>query len=299
MTKALSPTASFPWLALGAMLLGATGIAFAPILVRLSEVGPTATAFWRCFLAIPLIWLLLYAQERRTSSIMGGEGRKALWLAGAFFAIDLSLWHTSILWTSVANATLLANLAPFFTAGLSVLIFRVKLGRATVLALMCAAFGVLLLTSRNVSLGGERLAGDMLGVATALAYASYMLAVQKARRGASAMRVNLYTSTVATLCLAGVMLVLGEDIWPDSLVGWLPLLALAAISQVAGQGLIVYAFAHLPVTFGALSLLLQPVLAALAAWALFGEAMAGIEILGGAIVLMAILIARLDVKKGG
>jgi drug/metabolite transporter (DMT)-like permease len=78
---------------------------------------------------------------------------------------------------------------------------------------------------------------------------------------------------------------------------WLPLFALAAISQVARQGLIVCAFAHLPTTFGALNLLLQPMLAALVAWALFGEAIVNVEILGGIIVLTAVLIARLDVKK--
>ncbi|MDJ0891497.1 MAG: EamA/RhaT family transporter, partial [Gammaproteobacteria bacterium] len=39
--------------ALPILLVGAAAIAFAPVFVRLSELGPTATAFHRLFLALP------------------------------------------------------------------------------------------------------------------------------------------------------------------------------------------------------------------------------------------------------
>jgi hypothetical protein len=45
-------------LALAALLAGATCIALSPIWVRLADVGPTASAFWRVALAVPLLWLL-------------------------------------------------------------------------------------------------------------------------------------------------------------------------------------------------------------------------------------------------
>jgi len=289
---------SLPLLALGAMLLGATAIALAPILVRLSDVGPTATAFWRCALAVPLVWALLVFQHKGIPRFELKKGhRKALIIAGAFFAADLSFWHVSILWTSVANATLLANLAPFFVAAYIFLFRRQSLGTATWMALGCAAIGIALLTSQNVQLGGTRLRGDVLGIITAACYAGYMISVANARVFAGAMHVNLYTSAVSALFLAIIMLVMGEQVLPVELDGWWALIALALVSQVLGQGLIVYAFAHLPITFGALSLLLQPVLAAAIAWVLFGEYMAPIEIIGGAVVLAAILIARLSKPK--
>ena len=42
-----------------ALIAGAVAIAFAPIFVRLSDLGPTATAFWRVALAAPvlLVWM--------------------------------------------------------------------------------------------------------------------------------------------------------------------------------------------------------------------------------------------------
>jgi len=47
---------------------------------------------------------------------LGGRTLLGLALAGVFFAGDLALWHWSIGVTSVANSTLLVNLAPVFVA---------------------------------------------------------------------------------------------------------------------------------------------------------------------------------------
>jgi drug/metabolite transporter (DMT)-like permease len=61
---------------------------------------------------------------------------------------------------------------------------------------------------------------------------------------------------------------------------------------VLGQGLIAYAFAHLPASLSSVSLLIQPVVAALAAWAIFGEAIGAAQFAGGAIVLAGIWVAK-------
>ena len=87
-------------LALAALLLGAAAIAFAPILVRLSDTSPGASAFWRMALASPPLWLWVYASERNVAP-SGGAQWKLLILAGLFFAADLGAWHWSILFTSV------------------------------------------------------------------------------------------------------------------------------------------------------------------------------------------------------
>ena len=71
MTEALAPTARperGARIAFAILLLGAAGIAFAPIFVRLSEVGPTATAFWRVCLAVPVLWLWMSVDDRRSDT---------------------------------------------------------------------------------------------------------------------------------------------------------------------------------------------------------------------------------------
>src|SRR5688572_17363481 len=99
--------------ALGALLLGAVCIALSPIFVRLSEAGPTATAFWRVALAVPALWLFCFF--RTGTEPRRYKGRWPLLAAAGFaFAGDLGFWHLSLQFTSVANSTLLANLASIF-----------------------------------------------------------------------------------------------------------------------------------------------------------------------------------------
>ena len=70
------------------------------------------------------------------------------------------------------------------------------------------------------------------------------------------------------------------------------LIGLALISQVAGQSLIAYAMAHLPATFSSVGLLFQPVMAAVFAWILLGEAVGALQFAGGITVLVGIRIVH-------
>ena len=69
-------------------------------------------------------------------------------------------------------------------------------------------------------------------------------------------------------------------------------MALALVTQILGQGLIAYAFAHLPASLSSVSLLIQPVVATVAAWAIFGEPIGVVQVLGGAIVLAGIWVSK-------
>ncbi len=101
-------------LALAALFAGATAIATSALFVKVSETGPVATAFWRVFLALPFLWIWAMAENRRTHFTAFARDYRLLVAAGLFFAGDLAVWHWSIVLTSVANATLLSNLAPIF-----------------------------------------------------------------------------------------------------------------------------------------------------------------------------------------
>ena len=102
-----------PARALLALFAGASAIGLAPIFVRLSELGPVATAFYRLLLALPVLGVWLLFENRRATTVPRAD-RKLLLAAGLFFAADLAVWHWSIRFTTVANATLLANSAPLF-----------------------------------------------------------------------------------------------------------------------------------------------------------------------------------------
>ena len=278
-----------------ALLAGAAGIALAPIFVRLSETGPLATAFWRTALAVPFLAAampLLPAENARSRRPRNRRSLAGFALAGALFAGDLGCWHLSIVYTSVANATLLANLAPVFVTLFSFLFFGTRFSRRFLAGLVLAVAGSALLMEDSAGLGGRHLLGDVLGVVTALFYGGYFLAIARLRSSYGAATVIALATPFTALCLVPVVLLAGEGWLPHSLYGWSVLFGVALVSQCLGQGLIAYAFAHLPPAFGAVSLLLQPVLAALFAWLLFGEAVGGLQGAGMALVLVGVIAAR-------
>ena len=271
--------------ALVALFFGATCIALSPIFVRLSEAGPTATAFWRVALAVPILWLFFRPPLR---------GPKLLFLAaGLAFAGDLAFWHTSIQLTSVANSTLLANLASIFVTLAAWLFWRERPRPLFLVSLALALGGVALLVHASLDFSRTALFGDALGVVTAMFYAGYILAVKGLRdRGAATLQVMALTSTLTALFLFPVALASGEQMLPTSASGWWILIGLALVSHAAGQGLIAYALAHLPAPFSSVGLLLQPVVAAFFAWVLLSEPLVALQIAGGLVVLAAIWLAR-------
>lgn len=281
-----------------ALLAGAVAIAASPLFVKVSETGPIATAFWRVALALPVLWTWSVLRGEHAASF--AAHRRLMIATGLLFAGDLAVWHWSIVLTSVANATLLANLAPIFVT-LGVWLWYRRRPSGLFLAGMAVALaGVAVLLGGDFRLAGRALAGDCLGVVTALFYGGYQLAVSRARSRASTASIMAWSGLVTACVLLPLALASDEQVLPVSGGGWLKLIGLALISQAAGQSLIAYAMAHLPATFSSVGLLLQPVVAALFAWALLGETLGPAALAGGVAVLAGIAVAhRAEVRSPG
>jgi drug/metabolite transporter (DMT)-like permease len=274
------------------LLAGGCCIAFAPILVRLSDTGPVASAFWRTAIAAPLLWLFAFRAGPRDRAVEKAH-RLSLVAAGLFFAGDLGVWHWSIVWTSVANSTLLANLAPIFVTLAGWLLWRQAVTRVFLVGMIVAIAGMFVLVGPNFGIGGTRLLGDALGALTGAFYAGYMLAIKFARdAGASTPRLMAWSTTITAVVLLPVAYLSPQPMLPAAMAGWWVLIGLAIVSQILGQGLIAYAFAHLPASLSSVSLLIQPVMAAIFAWIIFGEAIGPVQFVGGAVVLAGIWLAR-------
>jgi drug/metabolite transporter (DMT)-like permease len=281
--------------ALFALCSGAVAIAFAPIFVRLSHVGPSATAFWRLTLALPAFWLWMILERQGGDPFrrpLSSADYLRLSVAGLFFAGDLAVWHWSIRFTSVANATLLANFAPIFVALGGWVFFAQSVGLTFLLGMSTALIGTTLMVGTSWHVSVHHLWGDALGLITALFYAGYILSVKRLRGDFSAATIMAWGGAVTSAALLPVALFSGEHLLPSSSLGWRPLIGLALISQVGGQGLIAYALAHLPAAFSSLTLLLEPVMATVFAWLILDEAIGPLQALGGVLVLIGIFVAR-------
>ncbi|MBX3662179.1 MAG: DMT family transporter [Burkholderiales bacterium] len=245
------------------------------------------------FLALPLLWLWTLASEgmvRQRSHFRAHRGR--LFAVGAFFAGDLAVWHWSILLTSIANTTLLANLAPIFVTMAAWLLWGQLPRKLFVAGLAAAMAGTLLLIGASFGQGGAALLGDGLGVITAMFYAAYQIAVTRLRAYMPTASLMAWSSTVMALLLLPLAWLSGDQLLPDSGAGWMKLIGIALCAQVIGQSLIAWAMAHLPAVFSSVGLLLQPVMATLFAWLLLGETLGALQFAGAALVLTGIALAR-------
>ena len=279
-----------------ALLVGAAAIGLGPILVRLSEVGPCATAWWRMAFALPVFALWRHLELRPPAGPQTPTPRGGLLLAGAFFAIDLSLFHWGIVLTTVTNSTLLSNLAPVFVTLAAWRWFGARIGASAVGALVVALVGaVLLVLGRGHAdrVGSSPLLGDGLSFLAAFAYAAYQLTVNRVRQRATTAEFMWWSSLSCAVIIGTIALISGERLLPSTAHGWLVVIGLALVAQVIGQGLITWALKHLPQAFSTVALLFQPLVAATIAWPLFGEALTPLQGLGAAILIAGVLWSRL------
>lgn len=275
------------------ILIGGTIIGLAPILARISEVGPLATAGWRMlFAALALLpfWLMARRTQRPTERRGGGANPLFAVLAGVFFAIDIGFFHTSLTMTSVAHATLIVNLAPVVALGAGFLLFGERLGGWKLAGMVLSLGGAFVMTSGRADVGGT-LEGNALAFVGMFGYAAYLIAVKQARQGSGVLAVMLASSAVSAALLFGAAAISGEAIWPQSASAWAIVLVLGLVIHAFGQGLVTVGMRDTAVGLASILLLMQPVCAGIVAWFAFGETLGALEVAGAAAVLAGIAMA--------
>ena len=273
-------------LAFIAMVSGNTILSLGPWMVRLAQVGPAASAFWRVALAIPLLLLITSGSGQRLPR--DPKLLAVLTIGGVFFALDLAAWHAGILMTKLANAALFGNAASFFFMAYGFITLRRLPNSQQWVSILLAMMGVGLLLGRSYELSPRYVMGDLLSVLAGLMYTGYLIAIERVR---GQLR-SWPALTVATIGALLPMLLIA--LWEGPIIPghWMPLILLAIGSQVIGQGLMVYAIGNLsPVVIG-LGLLMQPVIAAFIGWMRYGEQLDGLDIIGMIFVGMALLMVR-------
>ncbi len=273
-----------------ALVAGAVAMGVSPIFVRLADVGPYASAFWRVTLALPLLWAWVRVSD-------GGErpsqrSSRATILAGLAFAGDLFFWHLSIVHTSVANATFFATTAPIWVVLFGWLLLRQRVTAEVLAGLGLCLIGGAALLAQSFEVRPAGALGDLFGIATGVFFGLYFLAVQQARKTTSAARLSFEATLITAAILFVVAFAAEPTILPHSARGVAALLAMAWISHSGGQGLLSVALGRLPAAFSSLVIFLEAIAAAGFAWAILGEPVTLVQALGGLAILIGIFVAR-------
>lgn len=271
-----------------ALLGGNAALALGPLWVRLADSGPVAAGFWRLLLAIPVFVVLARMNGQR----LLGHSRMAIVAilgAGLFFSLDLASWHLGIERTRLGNATLFGNSGSILLVAVGLIALRRAPRVLEWAAFGAAILGSAILLGRSLELGQVTLVGDLLCLLAGFLYTFYILLAQRARVDLGGWTVLVYASLAGLPVLLAGSLLLGEPFWPSN---WTPIVALALTSQVIGQGLLVYALRHFSAFIVGLALMMQPALAVVVGWSMFGEVLSPLDFLGMALVGAGLVLAR-------
>lgn len=275
-------------LPLVALFVANVALAFGPWFVRMSDLGPVAAAFWRIALAAPVLFaasMVLRQQPIRRAHGLWG----VLALAGLAFAADLGTWHVGIHHTQLANATLFGNVATLIFPIYGFVVARSWPTRVQGAALAMAAVGGGLLMGRSAQLSPDNLVGDLLCLAAGVMYAGYFVVMLQVRERMPPLPALALSSLFSTLPLLVAAMLLGEGLWPAN---WTPLVMMALVSQVIGQGLMIYALGHLTPLIVGIALLTQPIVAGAIGWFAYDERLGTADIAGAVLVGLALVLVR-------
>lgn len=258
------------------------------IFVKMSELPPINTGFYRVLLSLPLFLPFLGKKVLQVSK----KDLLLIFLAGVFLAGDLILWNISFFYTSVANANLLANLVPLIIIPVSFFIYKERMSKKFFLGASISILGVIVLVSGKASFTSSSFYGDMLAFVTCIFYALFLLTVYKVRERVST-SIIMFISGIGAAVTIFIAMLFTEGIHiPSTTSAWLPLIALAIFSQILGQGLLSFCLGKVRASLSSILVLSQPIIAALYALAIFGEKITKIEVIGILITLIGVFVVK-------
>ncbi len=286
------------------VILGGAQIAVgaAAIFARwaLGAADPLAVSAAR--LAIAAVLLLAAALFMRSKQGARKPTRREntiLAFAGCALAIHFATWIWSLEYTTVAISTLIVCSTPIWTALYDALILKRPLSRLATIAFATGIVGMAMVVGFDTTappVVGHQFLGAALAFVGSLGIGAYFILVREVREALDTRAIVTRTYTSAAVVLVVAAAIAHQPPPPlHATVAWSGILAMALVSQLLGHTALNAALRWFSPSAIAFATLLEPIIAALLALALFGEAVAPLSLAGGVILLVSIgIVLRED-----
>jgi drug/metabolite transporter (DMT)-like permease len=275
----------------GLLAIGIAGLSMAGVLYKLASAPTIAVVAYRMLFAVlmmaPLAWLSRGSANALRRAPIARADTLAAVLAGALFALDVTLWASSLRFTSVPSAALLVSMDPIFVAIFAALIFGERPTWPMIAGMAIAAGGAAVITVGDFRISGRALFGDALALSAAFAETGYLLLGRHVRQRVDTLRYVVIVYSVCAVCvwLALVVLRVPASISGHDLV---VCAALALFATVLGHTLVSRSLGVMPAAVVAISFLSQPIMTAFFAYLVLHELVAPLTAIGGTIALVGI-----------
>jgi drug/metabolite transporter (DMT)-like permease len=264
--------------------------------VAIKAVGSSGlvTALYRLWFAIPLLWISALLPQVR--STLDRRWLRGSVVGGSLFAVHQVLYFSGLKLTTVTNMNIIGALQPVLVLWVAGPLFGEHTSRSSALWSAAALAGTALVVAGARAAPTWSAVGDAVAVLNLFAFTAYFLASKRVRATTGAWAYVVGMTTISGLVMLFICLATGQDLGSPRGFEWLVILAIAIFPGTLGHVLMNWAHAHVSAFSISMLLLGVPVVAAAGAALVLGEHITGLQILGGAVVLIAIanVVLRMD-----
>ena len=275
-----------------AILWGTVGVVVQNIYIQ-SATNPLSIGFFRLGISVPLLFLACFGIKGRQMFQIAKRDLALMVLGGIAIAFSQVCYFASIGYIGVAAATLISLCtAPIGVALLASLLLRERFTLAILSALILAVGGTVLLVevqTSQINLQSQTVLGIFFALSSALGTASFNLCSRVLARHnhpLQSLTVGMFAGAIFLFVIASISGLAIEY----SFISWMSLLYLGTVTTALGYLLYFSGMRHTPATVASIATLLEPLTATVLAWWLLGEKLSKSVIMGGILLLMAIVI---------
>ncbi len=280
------------------LVVGVLAMSCSGIVIKLTRAPSPIIAFYRMSITAVILTPGLISQTKKHDGVQDVDERKYWFLplaTGLVNAGDYVLGTMGLKGTSIANNSIIGNLAPVWVGLATVFIFKKKLSAKYWFGMALALFGSILVIGNNFyTLNFHFNFGDLCSAASSLFYASYFVLTEKGRAHFPVTRffpLMLY-STCFWLLLLNI--ILGNPFTGYDVQTWLYFLFSAIVCQLIGQYAISAALGYISSGVVSITMLLHPILMTILAYPILGEKVVAIQLIGGLITLIGVIFVNLE-----
>ncbi len=252
----------------------------------ITELGTFAVVFWRMWIYAVIV--ILFLKVRGTP--LRKESLRISWKGGVSLGADIMLFFSALRLTTVANATVIGSCQPLIMLFIAGRIFGERPRRYDWVLALVAIAGVATVMFGSTGVQGWSLSGDLLSVATVVAWTLYFVFSKLSSRKIESSQYTGATALICALFATPFALASGQLFDMPSANAWIWLFILSIGPGFASHMLMNWALAHIPVWFGSTLTLAIPVTATVMAWVFLGEDVVALQFVGMGVVLLALAV---------
>ena len=261
------------------MVVSSVAISFGGLIMRSMEAaGPWQIIFYRAIALVAAIVLILVIQYRGAVLPQVTRIGRAGVIAGVILALAGITFIQAITYTTVANTMFALSAIPFITAGLAWIVLGEPLRRATLVTMVVAALGVVIMVADGFGIGAAY--GNLMALTTACGFASFAVIMRSYRH--VDMLPTLLVSGVFLIVVSGVIAI--EDL-SISLYDLALCILWGGILSGFGNAMFIVASRHLVAAELTLFMLLEFALSPLWVWVFVNETPTRLALIGGLLVI--------------